>query len=73
MAVALDQPVLVVGLLPSEQRQAQLLDGLETARPKQLLLVDLGLLAGCGLEAAPRERVKRACARSGRTASFTVS
>ena len=37
MAVALDQPALVVGLLERQEGQAQLLDLLEPAEPEQFL------------------------------------
>jgi hypothetical protein len=35
MAMALDQPVLVVGLLPSNERQAKLLDRVEGTHPNR--------------------------------------
>jgi hypothetical protein len=38
VAVPLDDPGLVVGLLEGEQRQAQFLDGVEAADPQQVLL-----------------------------------
>lgn len=38
MAVALDQPALVIGLLPGDERQAKLFDGVEGADPQELFL-----------------------------------
>ena len=37
MAVTLDEPVLVVSLLPRFERLAQLFDGIEGADPQELL------------------------------------
>ena len=38
MAVALDQPALVVDLVPSDERQAKFFDGVEGRHPQELLL-----------------------------------
>ena len=38
VAVPLDDPALVVGLLERDERQAQLLDGVETPDPEQVFL-----------------------------------
>ena len=54
MAVALDQPLLVVAVLEREQREAQLLDRLERLHPEQLLLeradeaLGAAVALGCG-------------------------
>lgn len=38
MAVALDQPALVIGLLPGNERKAKLLDRVEGTDPQELLV-----------------------------------
>jgi len=69
VAVAHDQPVLVVGLLEPQEGQAQVLDRLEPAEPEQILLQgkDERLVAAVTLRArtkagelrAPRKRISR--------------
>ena len=56
VAVALDQPLLVVAVLEREQREAQLLDRLKRLHPEQLLLeradeaLGTAVALGCGHE-----------------------
>ena len=68
VTVALDQPVLVVGRLELEQRQAEFLDGLEGPNPEQVLLqrpdealgpqpLPSGALTKAGDDAMPSQRI----------------
>jgi hypothetical protein len=52
IAVALDDPDLVVGLLELVQGQAQLLDGVEAAYPQQVVSRSWWKLGGAGSEMA---------------------
>ena len=66
MAVALDQPLLVVAVLEREQREAQLLDRLERLHPEQLLLeradeaLGAAVALGCGHERRARADAEEA-------------
>jgi hypothetical protein len=64
IAVALDDPALVVGLLERVEGQAQVLDGVEATHPKQILLQR----ANEALDAArcPRARARKRASSRGR-------
>ena len=74
VAVALDQPLLVVAVLEREQREAQLLDRLERLHPEQLLLerADEALGAAVALRCG-HERRSRADAEEAQLALEVVA